>query len=441
MGLSKRDVDHIFERLRSGVVPERGLDAFAVGIERQRAEVGRLLDLAKAGEGVFKFLRGGYGCGKTFMARLAVLDAQARGFATSFVVVSDNDLRFHRFDDVYRKVVQELGTSSCPRGALGDIIDRWIAKVEGALVAGGADDSTPDFDALVQKRMGEEIASLTGGKAPEDLARVLREIFVLKQAGKSADAGALLSWLSGSGNVATSQKKSAGIKGDISSSDAMAYLHGILEIVKAAGYEGLVIVIDEAETILRMRQDVRGKSLNGIRQILDLSAQYHGLLWIFTGTPDFFDTRRGVAGLQPLHDRIQLLSQNGFVSLRQAQLELKPFDVGRLKEVALKLREIYPATDPPGLEARATAEFIQAMVGAVSKGFAGDVGVVPRQFLRQLVNVFDLVAEQPEFEPASMYKFEPREPNEFEQRKMKGEPPFDPEPGDEKGYPTTSVEF
>ena len=55
-----------------------------------------------------------------------LLDAQARGFATSFVVVSDNDLRFHRFDDVYRKVMTELGTASCPRGALGDILDRWI---------------------------------------------------------------------------------------------------------------------------------------------------------------------------------------------------------------------------------------------------------------------------------------------------------------------------
>src|SRR6267142_1674819 len=143
MGLSQRDREHVFERLRSGVVPERGLDAFAVGIERQRAEVGRLLDLAAAGEGVFKFLRGGYGCGKTFMARLSVLDAQARGFATSFVVVSDNDLRFHRFDDVYRKVMTELGTASCPRGALGDILDRWIGRVEDALVAAGEDDTDP----------------------------------------------------------------------------------------------------------------------------------------------------------------------------------------------------------------------------------------------------------------------------------------------------------
>src|SRR6266850_6826493 len=141
MGLSRRDVDHIFERLRSGVVPERGLDAFAVGIERQRAELGRLLGLAEAGEGVFKFLRGGYGCGKTFMARLAVLDAQARGFATSFVVVSDNDLKFHRFDDVYRKVLTELGTASCSRGALGDVLDRWIGRVEAALLDGGDDET------------------------------------------------------------------------------------------------------------------------------------------------------------------------------------------------------------------------------------------------------------------------------------------------------------
>ena len=441
MGMSKRDVDHVFERLRSGVVPERGLDAFAVGVERQRAEIGRLLDMTKSGEGTFKFLRGGYGCGKTFMARLAILEAQARGFATSFVVVSDNDLRFHRFDDVYRKVVQELGTSSCPRGALGDIIDRWIAKVEKKLIDVKADVNAPDFDDKVQKEMGAAIASTTGGKAPEDLARVLREIFVLKQSGKSADAGALLSWLSGSGNVAASEKKAAGIKGDISSNDAMAYLQGILEIVKAAGYQGLVIVIDEAETILRMRQDSRGKSLNGIRQIIDQAANYHGLLWMFTGTPDFFDTKRGVAGLQPLHDRIQFQSMNGFVPLKQPQLELKPFDASRLKEVALKLRELFPAMDPPGLEAKVTAAFIERMVSEVTKGFAGDVGIVPRQFLRQLVGVFDLVAEQPGFEPAQMYKFEPKATTEFEERKLSGKPPYDPEPGDDKGYPPTNVEF
>lgn len=433
---SQRDREHIFERLRSGVVPERGLEAFAVGIDRQRAELARLLDLAASGEGVFKFLRGGYGCGKTFMARLALHDAQARGFATSFVVVSDNDLHFYKFDDVYRKVVQELGTSSCPRGALGDVIDRWIAKVEGALSDGGADESAPDFDQKVQKRIGEDITSLTGGKAPEDLARVLREVFRLKQAGKVREAGALMSWLSGSENVSSSEKRAAGIKGDITSTDAMAYLQGVLEVVKAAGYKGLVIVIDEAETILRMRSDVRGRSLNGIRQIIDAADRYKGLLWIFTGTPEFFDTRRGVAGLQPLHDRIRFQVESGLVSMRQPQLELKPFDRDRLKDVGLRLRELYPMGDPNIVAQKVTPEVISAKVDEVTRGFGGDVGIVPRQFLRSLVNLFDVVAENPQAQLPEPPK------TVVEERAAAGKTPYEyePEPDDDRGYSPATVE-
>ena len=435
MPLSRRDTDHVFERLRSGVVPERGLDAFGVGIERQRSEIARQLDMAASGEGVFKFLRGGYGCGKTFMARLALLDAQERGFATSFVVVSDNDLHFYKFDDVYRKVVQELGTSSCPRGALNDVVDRWIAKVEDGLIAGGANEDSADFDRQVEKRMEEEIASKTEGKAPEDLARVLRTVFTFKQKGKVQAAGSLLSWLSGSPNVAASEKAAAGIKGAITSQTAMDYLHGILEIVKAAGYKGLVIVIDEAETILRMRTDVRGKSLNGIRQIIDAADRYKGLLWLFTGTPDFFDANRGVKGLQPLHDRIQFISHGGLVNPRQAQLELRPFDGNRLKEVALKLRELYPATDRSRLEAKVTPQYIEALGDNVTKGFGGDGGVVPRQFLRRLIDILDLASEHADFDPGAEIGFSPKEPNEDEARKLKGQPPYDPEPDDDKGYP------
>ncbi len=434
---SQRDREHIFERLRSGVVPERGLEDFAVGVERQRAEIGRLLALAASNEGVFKFLRGGYGCGKTFMARLAVLDAQTKGFATSFVVVSDNDLHFHRFDDVYRKVVQELGTSSCPRGALGDIIDRWIAKVENALIEGGADEDAPDFSAKVQKRIEEDITSRTGGKAPEDLGRVLREVFKLKQAGKVREAGSLMSWLAGSENVSSSEKKAAGIKGDITSKDAMAYLAGILEVVKAAGYKGLVIVIDEAETILRMRGDVRGKSLNGIRQILDDAPRFKGLLWVFTGTPEFFDTRRGVAGLQPLHDRIRFQGEGGLVSMRQPQLELKPFDRARLKDVALRLRQLYPMGDPNIVAQKVTPEKIAERVDEVTKGFGGDVGIVPRQFLRSLVNLFDVVAENPDAQLPEIQK------TVVEERAVEGKKPLEyaPEPDDEKGYAVASGEF
>jgi hypothetical protein len=204
-----------------------------------------------------------------------------------------------------------------------------------------------------------------------------------------------------------------------------------------AGYAGLVIVIDEAETILRMRTDTRGKSLNGIRQIIDAADRYKGLLWVFTGTPEFFDTKRGVAGLQPLHDRIQFLNEGGVVTMRQPQLELKPFDRERLKDVGLRLRQLYPAGDPNIVAQKVTPDRIVAMVDELTKGFGGDVGVVPRKFLRRLVNLFDAVAENPD---ASLP--EPP-PTVEEQRASEGKKPYEYEPGpdDDKGYQVTSVEF
>jgi len=437
MSIAMRDVDHIFERLRSGTVPERGLETFAVGIEGKRNELGRQLKMAASGEGGFKFLRGGYGCGKTFMARLAVLDAQAAGFATSFVVVSDNDLKFYRFDELYRKIVQELSTSVCPRGALADVLDRWVSRVEEALIAGGADEDAADFDERVQARLTEELESLTRGKAPDDMARALRRIFALKQEGKLEEAGALISWLSGSENVGASIKARAGLKGDIDSSKALDYLHGVLEIVKAAGYKGLVIVVDEVETILRARRDTRGKSLNGLRQLCDAAASYRGLLWIFTGTEEFFDSPRGVAGLEPLHKRIGFSRIGAFSNPRQPQLELTPFDAGRLRDVALKLRALFPSEDRQRLHGKVSTEMIDRLVAQVTAGFKGDVGVVPRQFLRKLVDVLDLVEQEPDFDPARIEELGPVSLSEAEERARTGAAPVLPaadEDDDAGGY-------
>jgi len=225
----------------------------------------------------------------------------------------------------------------------------------------------------------------------------------------------------GSGNVAASAKKAAGIKGDIGSRDALDYLRGVLEIVKAAGYKGLLIVIDEAETILRMRKDSRHKSLNGIRQIADAAGGYPGLLWLFTGTAEFFDSRHGVAGLAPLHDRIRFLKQGRFASLRQAQLELTPFDADRLRSVALRLRELYPTADQAHLDAMVSTQFVGQLVNQVTAGFKGDVGVVPRQFLREFVTQMDLVHEHEDYDPMVEYGFHPAELSPEEQMAMAGD--------------------
>ncbi|TXD36979.1 BREX system ATP-binding protein BrxD [Lujinxingia vulgaris] len=422
MSLSNADIQHIFQQLRGGTVPLRGLDAFAVGIDRQRNEIQRLLDLAERGEGLVKFLRGGYGCGKTFMSRLAIQEAQRRGFATSFVVVSDNEFHFYKFSEIYQKILAELSTPTCPRAALGDILDRWIGHLEEKLISLGADEDAEDFDERVKAYITEEIARLTQGQAPDDFVRVVQAFFEAKQDGEFAEAGSLLSWLSGSTNVAHSAKSRAKVKGEVGDKAALDYLRGVLALTKEAGYKGLVIVVDEAETILRMRKDVRGKSLNGIRQIVDAAQSYPGLIWIFTGTPEFFDTRRGVAGLEALYDRIQFREDAGFASARQPQLELKPFDHARLREVALRLRELYQRGSGVQVDQRITDTFIDHLVDKVTEGFAGDVGVVPRQFLRAFVDHLDRVDEFEDYNPAEVagLEMEGLSEEEIEAREGKG---------------------
>jgi len=405
------ETEHIFERLRSGTVPERGLDKFAVGIDRQLTEIRRQLDIARSGEGAFKFFRGGYGCGKTFMSQYTLIEALERNFAVSFVVVSPNDTQFHKFDDVYHKIVSGLRTPTALGGALEDSVDRWIAKIEDRLADEIGEDD-PGFDEAVKARFESELSELSRSDTGVEFINVLKAFFDAKMEEDYATASSLIGWISGSKNIAATAKRKAGIKGEISSASALLYLKGVLNIIRKAGYAGLVVVIDELETILRTRSDVRAKSLNGLRQIIDASKDFHGLLWVFTGTEVFFDSRKGVAGLEPLHDRIRFTESGGFVSPKQAQLQLNPFDRDRLLAVALKLREVYPSRSPERLRRLVDDEFLQRLAEEVTDGLRGDVGVVPRQFLRELITVMDLVEENDgsdggaEYIPKEVYRFE-----------------------------------
>ena len=74
-----------------------------------------------------------------------------------------------------------------------------------------------------------------------------------------------------------------------------------------------------------------------------------------------------------------------------------------------------------------------------TQGFQGDVGVVPRQFLRQFVNVLDLTDENEDYDPMVVAGFDQTALNEIEQRSIAGLPYLDPEPEDNQGYAV--VEF
>jgi hypothetical protein len=72
-------------------------------------------------------------------------------------------------------------------------------------------------------------------------------------------------------------------------------------MLQQTGRKGLMLVLDEVETLQRMRSDVREKSLNALRQWIDDidGGRYPGLYLLVTGTPAFFDGNQGVKRLPP----------------------------------------------------------------------------------------------------------------------------------------------
>ena len=152
-----------------------------------------------------------------------------------------------------------------------------------------------------------------------------------------ATAEGLAGWLAGQPHVAASIKRVAGIKGDVDHFAALSFLRGLLLILKDSGYSGLVLVLDEIETLQRVRGDVREKGLNALRQLIDDidGGRFPNLYLLITGTPAFFDGPQGVQRLEPLAQRLHVDFQTDarFDNPRAVQLRLASFDHDRLVEV------------------------------------------------------------------------------------------------------------
>ena len=108
---------------------------------------------------------------------------------------------------------------------------------------------------------------------------------------------ALIAWIGGQPNVAAAAKRAAGVKGDLDHFAALGFLQGLLTILRDSGHPGLLLVLDEIETLQRVRGDVRDKGLNALRQLIDEvdAGRFPGLYLLITGTPAFYDGPQGVS--------------------------------------------------------------------------------------------------------------------------------------------------
>lgn len=393
----------IMAALRQGTVPKRGLEQFAVGMERFEEALDEELSRVALGEGVFKAIRGDYGTGKTFFSRWLQHRAQIATFATAEVQISETETPLHRMETVYRRAMENLQTREWEIGAFRTLIDKWFFSLEEEVLA------RPGIDPSDAKAIGHGVGELLERRLHEvsatqvQFAACLRAAYLARVAGDTPAEEGLLAWLMGQPNVGADVKRRAGIKGEIDHFGAGAFLRGLLEVLRQTGRKGLLLVLDEVETLQRVRGDVREKGLNALRQLLDdiHAGHFPGLYLLITGTPAFFDGPQGINRLPPLAQRLHVdFDPSGkFDSSRAVQVRLHAFDQGRLVDVGLRVRGLYPTKHPERIAARIPDEVVEGLARGVAGKLGGKVGIAPRLFLKKLVSLLDQVEEFEAFDP------------------------------------------
>ncbi|MFO0761833.1 MAG: BREX system ATP-binding protein BrxD [Byssovorax sp.] len=399
----------IISALRSGAVPRSGLEHYATGLKQLMPVIEGELDevAAGAGHGRSKWIRGEYGSGKTFATRLICARARARRFATTEVQISINDTPLHHLETVYRRMMERLTTDAHGEGAWRAVVDAWLYEVGDEVTRlKGVTEDDPQFDGLVEARLEEKLAELSTRNPA--FSQVLRAYHRALQQGEHAVAQGLLAWLAGQPHVDRSITSRAGVKGNMDGQAALTFLRGVLTLLRQSGYAGMVLVLDEVETVQRMPTPTREKSLNALRQIVDMLANddLPGLYLVVTGTPAFYDDYKGIKGLAPLHQRIttRFDADARFDNLRAPQVRLLPFDESRLVAVGRLVRDLFPASEPERIRLRASDAFLDALAKQVSTAFGGKVSVAPRTFLRELVNVLDKIDQYADYDPVVQYE-------------------------------------
>ncbi|MCT1654498.1 BREX system ATP-binding protein BrxD [Brachybacterium muris] len=407
-GISPRRRDDIIGALRRGTVPADGLDQLAVGLDHFADALGEELEQASGGGAIVKAVRGEYGSGKTFFTRHLAEQALRRGFATAEVQISETETPLHRLETVYRRTTESLRTASVAPSAFRSVLDTWLYTIEEDAIA--ADPAVENSEERLAAATGELLdARLADVSSTTPAFALALRAYHAASGTDAAFADGLAAWLAGQPHVAAAAKRAAGIKGDLDHFGAMSFLQGLLTVLRDAGHPGLLLVLDEVETLQRMRSDVRDKALNALRQLMDEidAGRYPGLYLVLTGTPAFYDGPNGVHRLPPLAQRLDtpFMKDTRFDNPRAVQIRLPGFSQDSLAEVGIKVRDLYTRgrENSSRLLAQVDDAYIMDFAAAVAGELGARAGLAPRIFLRKLVDVLDRVDQFEDFDPRRDY--------------------------------------
>ncbi|MBM6892516.1 ATP-binding protein [Enorma massiliensis] len=432
----KRVAAVIINSLKGGVVPRIGLPYITVGREAEIRALLTDLSLIADGGASFRFLVGRYGSGKSFLLQTIRTHAMGEGF-----VVADADLSPERRLQggqgqglaTYRELMRNLSTKTRPEGgALMLILDRWISNLQmqvagelgtGAAAPGGATatggtpvsngtadtggaPNDPALNQAVEARIREQVASLEEMVHGFDFARLLTLYYRAVVDGNDELKGNVARWFRGEYRTKTEARQELGVSIIIGDDDWYDYVKLFAQFLKGAGYQGMLVLIDELVNLYKIpnsvtRQYNYEKILTMYNDTLQGKAHHLGI--IMGGTPQSIeDRRRGVFSYEALRSRLTQgrFAAEGMRDMLAPIIHLHPLTYEELLVLIEKLQQIHAGYF--GYEARLNEEdlvqFLQIEFGRVG----ADTHLTPREVIRDFIELLDIVYQNPSTPVASI---------------------------------------
>ncbi len=432
----KRVAAVIINSLKGGVVPRIGLPYITVGREAEIRALLTDLSLIADGGASFRFLVGRYGSGKSFLLQTIRTHAMGEGF-----VVADADLSPERRLQggqgqglaTYRELMRNLSTKTRPEGgALMLILDRWISNLQmqvagelgaGAAAPGGATatggtpvsngtadtggaPNDPALNQAVEARIREQVASLEEMVHGFDFARLLTLYYRAVVDGNDELKGNVARWFRGEYRTKTEARQELGVSIIIGDDDWYDYVKLFAQFLKGAGYQGMLVLIDELVNLYKIpnsvtRQYNYEKILTMYNDTLQGKAHHLGI--IMGGTPQSIeDRRRGVFSYEALRSRLTQgrFAAEGMRDMLAPIIHLHPLTYEELIVLIEKLQQIH--ADYFGYEARLNesdlVQFLQIEFGRVG----ADTHLTPREVIRDFIELLDIAYQNPSTPVASI---------------------------------------
>lgn len=404
MKIPKRIASAVINSLKGGVVPRTGLSYITVGREKEIEALLRDVDIIADGGASFRFIVGKYGSGKSFMLQTIRSHVMDRNF-----VVVDADLSPERRLQgskgqglaTYKELIRNMSTKTRPDGgALTLILDRWISNIQTETAAEtGLTDNSADFRKAVEKHIFAVVNELSEMVHGFDFAKLLTMYYRAAVDGDDESKNKAVKWFRGEYATKTEAKSELGVNIIITDDDWYEYIKLFAAFLKRAGYNGMLVLIDELVNIYKIpnsitRQYNYEKILTMYNDTLQGKASHLGI--IMGGTPQCIeDTRRGVYSYEALRSRLadSRFSSGELTDMMAPVIKLVPLTYEEMLVLTEKLADIHAQLFD--YTQKITQEemivFLQAEFGRIG----ADTHITPREVIRDFISVLDISLQNP----------------------------------------------